>query len=117
MPESVAELLKERLGVSTTELYNRELSTVGTSVVRILRQTPHRVAFTIINLSVNLLYVGPFGDVSATKGIQIGPSGGNLALDIIEDFTLPAQEWFAVATGASSAVTILELLLQRQPAA
>lgn len=112
MAKSVHELLAERFGVVTTDRDNSELSQVGATAIRVLRSDPQRLGFTIINLSVNALHVGPFENVSATRGISVVPSGGSLSLVYDEDFALVAREWFAVAGGAGSDVLIIENIIE-----
>jgi hypothetical protein len=63
----------------------------------------------VMNLSLNEVYIGPFGDVSATRGVRLGPSGGFMRLTHREDFSLVGYEWYAVATGAASDVLVLEV--------
>lgn len=104
------ELLRARLGAQFTSRVNDVLSSVGLTVLQLLPQDYNRLGFVVINLSVNSLYVGPFADVSSTKGIRVGASGGNLAVLWEEDLILPGLEWFAVAAGAGSALLTVELV-------
>lgn len=107
---NLAALLLQRFGVATTPRTNGELSSVGTSVVRLVRQTPSRIAFTVVNLSINNIYIGPFGDVATTKGIRLGPQGGGVSILPDEDFNLVSDEWFVIADGAASPLLVLEML-------
>jgi hypothetical protein len=113
--KSLADLVREELGVPTFLSTNRVTATVGVAAEQVFRQTPARVWLFIVNLSLNTVYVGPFNNPSATRGIQLNPSGGFMQLDYREDMDLVGYEWFGVATGAASAVLCLELLTQNEP--
>jgi hypothetical protein len=111
--ENLRQLLKEQLRVDTFEAINREGTTVGVTAQRLLRQTPYRVAVHVVNLSAATFHAGPFRNPSSSKGITIGPGGGNLVLVWYEDFTLVGQEWFIVSDAAAAAIHTQELLLIR----
>lgn len=112
MPKTVADLLRDRLGVRTSPLVNRSLSSVGVTAVQLVRQDPNRPSFLVVNLSVNDLYCGPFRDPASTKGIRLGPNGGNVHVWWEEDGELVAWEWFVVATAAASSLLVIENLVQ-----
>ncbi len=114
---TLADLVRGHLGVPTFTRENPEVSTVGVTPVTVLRQNPNRVAFTIVNLSAVEVFLRPLQNPSATVGILVGPGGGSLTLDWLEDFDLCGYEWRAVANAAASPVFVLEWLLQREPGA
>ena len=113
--KSLADLVREELGVPTFLQTNRVTATVGVAAVQVLRQNPNRVWLAIVNLSANDLHVGPFANVSSTRGFRLTPSGGNILLDYREDMDLCGFEWFGIATAAASAVLVMELLTQSEP--
>ena len=115
MPDSLAALLRERLGAETFVRTNALLSQVGTTAARMLAQDPQRVGFIVVNLSANLVYVGPFGNPSATRGILVGPNGGNVIARWQEDLSVVGYEWWAVADAAASDVLVMEYILVPQP--
>lgn len=106
---SVAALLEARYGVRLLERENPEVAAVGVAATLILRNHPGRVAFTIINLSANNIYIAPNPAVAATLGVFVAPGGGFVSVSMDEDFTLPTREWYAIAAGAGSAIYILSL--------
>lgn len=109
--KNVAELVETELGAPTTHEINAEVAAVGVTATRFLRQRPHRAAWLIVNLSTANIYIGLTPDVSSTKGILVGPSGGNVILRWKDDYSLTAMEWYAIADAAASTVLIVETLL------
>tara|TARA_Y100000310_G_scaffold107683_1_gene106085 strand:- start:18 stop:356 length:339 start_codon:yes stop_codon:yes gene_type:complete len=104
MAKTLPQLINEEFGTPTRLDQDPEITSVGTSTLRLLRQDPNRLAFIFVNLSSNVVFLGPFSDVSSSKGFRAGPSGGSVSLHYKEDFHLVGQEWFVVADGASSAL-------------
>ena len=117
MPKTVADLLRDRRGVRTSPFTNRVRSSIGVSALPFARQDPNRPSFTFVNLSVNDMYLGPFADVSATKGIRITPNGGNAFVFWEEDGLVVTWEWFVVATAAGSNLLVIEDIIQPDPGA
>ena len=112
MGGTLRDLIRGRLGCETTPEYNRDVATVGVAVVRVARQSPNRVLLRITNChATQLIYTGPFPDVSATKHLaRLAPAGGGLTLVWDEDFDLCGREWYAVADGAATDILVSELL-------
>jgi hypothetical protein len=111
MSITLNQLLQGMFGINSTYQINKRTSTVGVTVESIMSNNPNRASFLIVNLSANNLYISPQNDVTATNGIYVAPGGGSAILQWDRDFELPSQEWFAIATGAASAVFILENIL------
>ncbi len=106
-------LTVDRFSVAVIPITNPEISSVGLAAARVLRQNPDRLGFNFVNLSVNDMYLGPFPDVSATKGIKVGPNGGSLATIWIEDFESVGQDWFVIATAAASNLLMIEYVAEQ----
>lgn len=106
------ELVQERFHAPVSPVVNRTVTTVGITAARLLINDPDRLGFLVVNLSANDIYVGPFPDVSSTKGIRLGPSGGNVVAMWEEDFEMVAWEWFAIATVGASNVLTLENIVR-----
>jgi len=118
MGVSLRDLIDRRLGVRTFHGVNRATSSIGTSIATLVRQDANRVAFIVINLSPVNLFIGPIEAPSSTRGIQVGPNGGNFTAVWDEDFDLVGFEWRALAEAAASSVFVLEVLtLRDEPAA
>lgn len=107
---TLQDLIRESLGIATFPAVNRVVSQIGVAAEQIMRQQPNRLAFLIVNLGTDSIYVGPFNDVAATKGVQVAASGGNVSAIYTEDFDLVGYEWFGIANVAATPVLILELL-------
>lgn len=106
-------LTVDRFGVAVIPVTNPEISSVGVAAARVLRQNPDRLGFNFVNLSPNDMYVGPFADVSSSKGIKVGPNGGSLATVWIEDFESVGVEWFVLATAAASNLLMIEYVAEQ----
>jgi hypothetical protein len=109
---NLADLLRARFGTETSPFYNRVAATVGVAAAQLARQTPNRVALGFINLhATQVIYIGPFANVSTTRAVaRLGSQGGNAWLLWDEDFSLVGEEWFAIADGAATDVLVVELL-------
>jgi hypothetical protein len=107
------ELVAARFGAPVNPVVNRAASSVGATAARLFINDPDRLGFLVVNLSANDLYIGPFPDVSATKGIKAGPSGGSISLVWFEDFEITAWEWFAIGSAAATNYLAIEYLSGR----
>lgn len=95
-----AAYLRERFGGELT--VETGSGSIGTAAALALDNDGERVQYTFVNLSQNTIYVGFKPDVSANKGIKLGPSGGAIEIDVEADGMLPTLNLYAVADGASS---------------
>lgn len=102
------DLIKARFGTNTRPRDNPENASIGVTPLLILRQNPDRLAFSVVNLSTNAVFIGPFQDVSSTKGYRLVISGGSISFLGDEDFHVVGYDWFAVAAGAASQIFIQE---------
>ena len=86
---------------------------------RAARLSSNRVVLAFINLhATQIIYVGPFANVSTTRAVaRLGPLGGSLVLLWDEDFTLVGEEWYAIADGAATDILVTELLAVAGPGA
>ncbi len=112
---TLRDLVRRELGAETFVDVNRVVSSIGVAAVQIMRQQPNRLAFVVVNLSPNDIHIGPFRDVSSSKGILLPPSGGSVVSIYTEDFDLVGYEWFGIAAAAASAILVVEWLTQREP--
>ena len=110
--DTLADQIRKLLGADTSTQINRVVSQIGVAAIPILRQQPNRLAFVIINLGTDQIFVGPFNNPSSTRGIQLGASGGNLTAVYFEDFELVGREWFGIANLAATDVLIMELITE-----
>jgi len=103
------EFTLKRFGFPTRAVENPVVAAVGTTAAEILKNNPDRVFFLVVNLSTNIVYVGLASDVSATKGIRLDANGGFVSFSVEEDGEAVAYQIFAIATGAASAIYVLEI--------
>lgn len=106
----LTDFLKKKYGAETSTNENPIVGgeSIGTTPERVLRRNPNRIGWTIINLSANTVYLAFNGNVSATRGILLDPSGGLAGSWIEEDGELTQKEVWLVASGAGSAVYVIE---------
>lgn len=107
----LSSLIEREFGVKTGSRENPITDSVGITAARVLPNNPNRLGWILVNLSVNLLYLGFSPDVSSSKGIQVGSNGGMASMVYKEDFELAAQEVYAVAAGANSAIYVVETFI------
>jgi len=107
------ELVLARFGAPVNPVVNRSTASVGATATRLFINDPDRLGFLVVNLSINDLFIGPFPDVSATKGIRLGANGGNVSLVWFEDFEITAWEWFAIGSAAATTLLAIEYLSGR----
>lgn len=103
-------LVEARFEASVNPVVNRGSPAIAAVASRLMIQDPDRLGFLVVNLSVNDVYMMIDGNVSATRGIKIGPNGGSIATIWFEDFEIVAWEWFAIAPAGASSVLVIEYL-------
>lgn len=103
------EVSEKRFGFPTRPVENPVVASVGTTVDEVLLNNPDRVFWIIVNLSANIIYVALKEDVSATKGIRLDANGGFTSMSADEDGEAVAYAVYALASGAASAIYVLEI--------
>jgi len=112
MPKiKLTDLIRKRFGIKTGLRINPLVSSVGTSVTKILDDNPNRVAWRVVNLSSNILYVLHDEEVSSSRGIRLVANGGTAGEVFDEDFNVTGFALYAVASGASSAIMVYEIVI------
>lgn len=108
---TLSELLDKQFTVLTRTLVNeRGQTNIGTTVVKILDNNPNRLAWIIINLSANYLYIALTNDPSSTKGILVGANGGTASMLWNEDFEATGWEIFGVGSSTNTYVYCIEVV-------
>lgn len=115
MAQNILELIEERFGLSVETREDPEISSIGTSADILLRRDGRRIAFVVINLGEDAVFIRPERTASSSSGIRLAPNGGNVSMVFDEDFTLPAQQWSIVSEGASTAIYSIEVLIGGNP--
>ena len=80
------------------------------TATKLLNGNGDRVGLIIVNAGANPVWLSFTADVSTTNGIQLAPSGGNISMNVRDDFTLPTRDWWGIATGGTSQIFIIELV-------
>ena len=101
---------EQRLGFATEAHVNPVTDTVATTATEILRNNPERLFWLIVNLSLNKGYIGWDPQVSSSRGVPIGPSGGFISASIEEDGELVIQPVYAVNENAEGTYYIVEVV-------
>jgi hypothetical protein len=109
--KSLHDLIAAQFGVLTDTVTNIVTATVGTTAEIIARNDPRRVGLYIQNLSTGVMWVGPFPDPSATKGIRLFANGGAVQLLADEDLMLVGYEFYGVAQVAGQQIYVQETLI------
>jgi len=107
---SLASFIKKRYGVNTHSRTNRMGGVCGLAAAQLCPNDPNRLALLIVNLSVNIVYLSFDNLVGPAHGIYLGANGGYLALNWQDDLETLSREVWGIATGAGSAVYVLETL-------
>jgi len=108
---TLKDLLEQQYKVKTRLVINPlGVTSVGITVSQLLPNNPNRLAWMLVNLSANDLYIAFERDVSVNKGIYLSPTGGSVKFLWSEDFELVGYEVYAIATGATSAIYLVEVV-------
>lgn len=102
----VYELLATRFGGKTEALTNEMIPQSTNADQIFLGQQPRRLAFTVINLSANPVFIRPNAVASAAAGISC-PAGTITTIGYPDDLHLAALEWHMVSPAGNSAVTYI----------
>ncbi len=106
------DLITERFGVKTRAVENPLLTKVDDTALMILANNPSRLAWVIINLSVNVLYIAFSKDVSDKKGIRLGASGGAASMIFDEDFHPVTWAIWGIGSAANTWLYCYEVVIQ-----
>lgn len=93
--------LQSRFGGAIAE--TQQVITTGAAPVVAADNDPDALGMVLVNLGLNIVYVGLEGSVGAANGIAIAASGGYRSFTIDQDMTLVGRRWYAISpTGAST---------------
>lgn len=107
--KSLADLIAEEFKVATTYRINPVNVEVGIAVTAILPTNPKRLAFLIMNLSANNIFIAPDMQVTAARGIFLTPAGGNFSMEWRTDFEAVTLPWYGTAGANNSGIFSLEV--------
>jgi len=106
---TLREVIDKQFGVKTGVKVNPLVTQVETTVTQLLKPNPNRLAWTLINLGANQVYVAFSNDVSSSKGVYVSATGGVFGLLFSEDFDLCAYPVWAIADTAAAACYLVEI--------
>lgn len=98
------DLIAKQIGAVTQRDDTVANSTLTTSPTLILRANPNRVAYILVNLGSNDMYVWFDETVSSSKGFQIAANGGSLSLYMPQFALMPTFQVFGVSKSATTSV-------------
>jgi hypothetical protein len=105
-----ADLMHDRFGVDVAVNLDPITALIGTSSTNLLKNSPNRLAFTVINLGTGKVYLHPQSPASATSGIVLAAGGGSVTLVWDEDYDAVGMEWSAVADIVATPILTLEVV-------
>lgn len=104
---SLSKFIEEKFGQKTRSYQNPEITEVETTVTRVLKNNPDRLAYTFINLGANSVYLAWDRQVADDRGILIASGGGSITLSADEDGELVGYELFGIADTANAACFVV----------
>ena len=107
---TLQDLLEKQYGVKTDIRINPLVTQVQTTLTQLLKPDPNRLAWTLINLGSNALYVGFDEQTSTTRGVYVAATGGVFSLLFNEDFSLVAFPVYAITTVAAADIYLVEVI-------
>lgn len=111
MVSPLEQAITATIGRKTRPVVDPEETAIEAVPRLILRNDPNRLAFTVHNLGLMPIMIGPFPDVSSIKGFRINPSGASAFVIYTEDFHMVGWDWFAVTvSGSSNILTIAQVV-------
>ena len=106
------DFIKKKYGIRQTHVTENPLLTeIGTTAERMLRHNRNRIAWLIVNMSVNTVYVAFSPNPSVTKGIALS-NGDSVVINMENDASLAFKEVWLIANGAASAIYNLEVVAE-----
>ena len=108
-------LLMERFKVKTRAVENPQgITSLGTTATILLANNPNRLAWVLVNLSANIIYIGFTNEVSATagseRGIRLNANGGLASMVWDEDFQPTGWAIWGIASGLTSQIYSYEVV-------
>lgn len=104
---AAVEFLAKKFGGRIEEQESAPLVTTSPAVI--IGNDPEAVEVLFVNLGLQAAFVALDGRVASTRGIYLSPSGGSAVFTVEEDGTLPAREWWAIASGGGTLLYVLRV--------
>jgi len=110
MAITLYQLLEANFGMVTSYNLNPLVDQVEITVTKILSHNPNRVGLLIVNAGDVPIDIAPVNTVTVGGGITLTPNGGGISFIWDEDFEFLASEFFAIANGAASRISVTEVI-------
>jgi hypothetical protein len=99
---------QDQLGGPLVEQESTAASGINPTIV--VNGNGDRVGLIIINTGANDCFIGISSAVLITNGIRLSANGGNIVMNLRDDFTLPTRQWWTQNALGGSTLYILEIL-------
>lgn len=96
------------LGGPCEERYKQVIIGVNTPAIA-APQNPDRVGLIVVNLSTSDAFLNLTPGDNPGSGILLTALGGNVAMNVREDFTIPSREW-TVSTAGITTIGVFEIV-------
>lgn len=108
-PGAVAALFaNKRFGFPTRAAFHTV--SVGITATQLLDNNPRRIAWLIVNISVNQGFANFDNSVSSSNGIILGAAGGSISTAVDEDGETTGWTLFGICTGAAGNFWVYEVI-------
>lgn len=104
------DVLERLYGVKTDMRVNPVVAQIGATPTQILLNNPNRLAWTLINLGGEAVYLAFTPDVATTKGIYVASGGGTMGLLFSEDFELVTYPVWGIGAVGSDNIYLVEVI-------
>lgn len=106
---SAVKILQDTFGIDSHVNENPLVTQLQVASTQFLSSNFDRLAFVIVNLSENDVYISPDLQSAADHGIFLVANGGVASANILEDFALVNREWSGIAVGAAADIFVIEV--------
>jgi hypothetical protein len=106
------DMVQNLYGVGTVHAVNNSVSGTAGAAVQVRPNNPRRLALTIVNLSANVIWVGPSNTVGIANGIWLAANGGSMSLTWDKDFELVCNDWWSLSAAGGDQLYVLEEMIQ-----
>lgn len=89
---------------------NQSSLLVQNSSTQIVNNSPDRVGLVIVNGGAFDIFITPVAVGAPNAGIRLSANGGNVTMNIRDDFEVCAQAWIGISAGGAVLTYFMETL-------
>lgn len=104
------DVLTSHFGCKTRAVENPVIAAAPAVAAPFLQNNPDRLAWVLVNLGANPVYIGLTQAVGVANGIRLAPAGGVATQYWQEDFQMVGWAWWCVAPAGASNIYVLEVI-------